>query len=87
MTESSKSWKQQHLDLIHFLYRAKAEEWSKLEHLNDDRLVYCNVYRLMENALYSLPEEPCNYVCVAMIAKMAADRQMLNEILDTFNGR
>ena len=82
-----KSWKQIHLDYIHFKYRAKAEEWLKLEYVHDDRLVFCNVYRLMEEALNSLPEEPNNYVCVAMNRKMESDRQMLEEILDVFEGR
>ena len=84
---AEKSWKQIHLDHIHFAFRAKAEEWSKEERLHDDRLVFCNIYRLMEEALNSLPDEPNNYVCVAMNRKMEADRQILNEILAVFENR
>jgi len=85
--KNEKSWRQIHLDHIRFKYAKKAAEWGKLERLYDDRLVFCNVYRLMEEALNSLPENPINYVCVAMNKKMEADRRMLDEILDVFEGR
>lgn len=85
--KNTKSWKTLHLDHLKFKYAAKAAEWTAAEYLHDDRLVFVNVYRLMIEALESLPDEPNNYICVAMNAKMEKDRQMLDEILDVFRDR
>ena len=85
--KDTKSWKALHIAFLKFRYEAKAAEWTKAEFLHDDRLVFVNVYRLMIEALSSLPENPNNYVCVAMNAKMEKDRQMLDKILDVFRDR
>lgn len=81
------SWKQRHIAHLKFVYGPKAEKWIKESFINDDRIVYVNVYRMMIEALEALPDEPNNYVCVAMNRKMKEDKQMLDEILDVFRDR
>lgn len=79
------SWKQRHLHHLKFFYGKLAEKWKDIT--TDDRLVFVNTYRMMIDALESLPEEPVNYVCVAMNKKLRQDRKTLDSIAAVFQGR
>lgn len=47
---------------------------------HDDRRVYINIYNKIVEALNSLPKNPNNYVCVAMINAIDADLETLEDI-------
>ena len=79
------SWKQRHLYHLRTMYGKRAEEWKDVT--TDDRLVYCNIYRRMIEALNELPDEPHNYICVAMNHHMSEDRATLDSIKAVFEGR
>lgn len=82
---SNQTWKQMHIQHLKHRYQRKAEQWKDIT--TDDRLVYCNLYRMILRALDSLPDTPDNYVCVAMNSKMEEDRQTLDEIAAVFADR
>ena len=79
------TWKKLHADHLRRLYGSRAEAWKDIT--TDDRAIYCNIYRRMLEALESLPDEPHNYICVAMNHKMKEDRETLDSIKATFAGR
>ena len=81
-----KTWKQIHAEHLRMWYGSRAEAWKDIT-TTDDRLIYCNIYRRMLEALESLPDEPHNYICVAMNHKMKEDRATLDSIKATFEGR
>ena len=81
----NQSWKQRHIHHLKMLYGPLAEAWRGIT--SDDRLVFCNIYRRMLEALNSLPDEPLNYVCVAMNHALQDDRKILDRIAAAFQGR
>jgi len=75
------TWKTAKMEFLKFKYEKKAEEWK--EYL-DDRRVYSNIYYQIIKAIETLPEEPNNYVCVAMNNEINKDREMLDRIMKKF---
>ena len=74
----NKTWKSEKLDFLKFRYEKKAEEWKER---HDDRRLFSNTYYLIITAIETLPEEPNNYVCVAMNAMIKKDREILDSIM------
>ena len=79
------NYKMMHIQYLKMHYGKKAEIWKDVT--TDDRLVYCNLYQMMIEALESLPDEPNNYVCVALNKKMEKDCSTLTSILNVFQDR
>lgn len=80
-----KTWKQMWKDHLERHYADAAERWKDETH--DDRLVFVNVYRQMQEALDSLPDDPHNFIANAVTAKIQTATRMLDEILEVFKGR
>ncbi|MBQ6595324.1 MAG: hypothetical protein IJH78_06700 [Clostridia bacterium] len=78
-----KTWKQVHMTYLTHFYGKRAEEWSSIPE-RDDRVLFVNVYRMMLEAIATLPENPNIYVCVAMDKKMQEDRKILDRVLGSF---
>ena len=76
-----KSWKQFQLDYLKYFYEEKAEAWKNER---NDKRVYSNSYYIMVEAINSLPEEPNNFVVVAMNTKINEYEQQMNEIEERF---
>ena len=79
------TYKALHLKYLKMRYGEKAEQWKDIT--TDDRLIYCNIYHMMIEALESLPDEPNNYVCVALNKKMERDCSTLESIKTVFGDR
>lgn len=75
------TWKTAKMEFLKFKYEKKAEEWKEY---HDDRRVYSNTYYQIIKAIETLPEEPNNYVCVAMNNEINKDREMLDRIMKKF---
>lgn len=75
-----------HITYMKRHYGSKAEEWKSLE-VYDDRALYCNMYRMIIEALESLPDIPHLYVRVAMNKMMEKDCSTLTSILNVFRDR
>ena len=74
----NKTWKSEKLDFLKFMYEKKAEEWKER---HDDRRLFSNMYYQIITAVETLPEEPNNYVCVAMNDAIKKDREVLDRIM------
>ena len=81
-----KSWKQRKLDYYRFRYADTYERWKDLKVL-DDRRVFCICYENITRSVNSLPEEPDNYVAVAMNHRLSEDCESMNSIMEVFKGR
>ena len=80
------TYKQLHVNYLKHRYGKNAAKWAN-NTVYDDRVVYCNIYRQMLEALESLPDNPNNYVCVALNWKMKQDCDTLDEIARIFFDR
>lgn len=79
------SWKQVELASIQALYGKWHTKYAEVvKTVYDDRTVFVNLYRMMVQAVESLPEEPDNYVCVAIDKQLDEDRKILQSIIRTF---
>lgn len=79
------SWKQIELTSIKALYGEWYTKYSEAaKKVYDDRTVYCNLYKMMVRAVESMPEEPDNYVAIAVGNKLDEDRKTLQEIVEVF---
>lgn len=81
---NNKTWKQKKIEFVKHFYGDKVEAW-KDEH--DDRRLYVNIYNMIIEALETLPEEPNNYICVAINREIAKDRETMDEIREHFKNR
>lgn len=81
----SKPWKQMWKDHLQQRYADAAERWKDETH--DDRLVFVNVYRILQEALDSLPDEPHNFVACAVVSRMRESMETLDSIAEVFKGR
>ena len=78
-------WKHLKLWLWASRYEDKAQEWNNiLPPVTDDRRVYINTYTQVYEALDSLPDNPHNWVCVAVNEKVRKERVMMSKILAQF---
>lgn len=78
------TYKEQKLDYMKWLYQKKAIAWMN-EH--DDRKIYSNIYFMIVEAIQSLPDEPDNYVAVAMNKAIREDMELLDRIAAKFQDR
>ena len=74
----NKTWKSAKLEFLKYKYEKKAEEWKEY---HDDRRLFSNTYYQIITAIETLPEEPNNYVCVAMNNAIKEDREVLDRIM------
>ena len=82
----NQSWKQMHRDYFIITFRDTFEKFDE-SGAHDDRMVFCNMYRYMLEALDSLPENPHNIVCVAMNEKLKEYRETMRKIKEHFSNR
>lgn len=84
------SWREIHLDCLRLLYGRYFNKYNR-EGRNsdnlffDDRGIFCNLYKQMEEALLSMEEEPLNYVKVALNRKLTEDCNTLKSIIRVFD--
>ena len=84
--DTEKTWRAIHVHYLKFFFEKLAEKWKDGGY-TDDRIVYCNIYKHILDAIYSLPEEPHNFVCVAMNRYMDEDIEILKSIQERFKDR
>lgn len=83
--DARQDWK--HLKLWSWAhdYEKKAEEWNNIyPPVSDDRRLFINTYKQVYDAIDSLTDNPNSWVCVAVNAKVAEERKMMNGILARF---
>lgn len=83
------SWRERRLYHLRALYGKYFDKYTKEGHNSDnlffdDRGVFCNLYKMMEEALISMEEEPLNYVKVALNRKLTEDYNTLKSIIRVF---
>lgn len=78
------TWKEHKLNYMQFMYGDKIAEY---EHCKDDRRVYFNIYNMIIEALNDMPDEPNNYICVAMNHKIDEDLKTLDRIRLHFDNK
>lgn len=78
------TWKEHKLNYMQFMYGDKIAEY---EHCKDDRRVYFNIYNMIIEALNDLPDEPNNYICVAMNHNIDEDLKTLDRIRLHFDNK
>lgn len=83
---NAQTWKEFKLDYMHYFFAEKYDEWVNAD-VHDDRRVFTNMYRMIINALNQLPDEPDNYICVAMNKSMHEDIDVMKRIMRHFEGR
>lgn len=81
---SEMNWKEQKIDYLQMLYGRLIKKYS-LNEYRDDRKLFCNIYNMIVEAVNSLPDEPNNYVCVAMNKHINEDLEVLDRIKENFN--
>ena len=66
-------------------YGDKANEWNNIfPPVADDRRLFINVYNIVYQAIESLPDNPNNWVCCAIIHEIHTEQEMMNKILAAF---
>jgi len=78
-------WK--HLKLWNWAheYEEKAIEWNNIfPPVSDDRRLYINTYKQVYEAVDSLPDNPCSWVCCAVAHEIDKEREMMDGILARF---
>ena len=78
------TWKEHKLDYMRFMYGDKIAEY---EHCKDDGRVYFNIYNMIIEALNDLPDEPNDYICVAMNHQIDEDKKILDRIRLHFDNK
>ena len=79
-----KKWRERKIEYIVNLY---GRWYDRYKGERDDRMVYCNTYNQIIKALKSLPEEPDNYVCVAMNRLISQDVALMERIVARVEGK
>lgn len=77
------TWKQANIHNMEVRYGGLAKDFmsERLEE-GDERLDYIKLYNKIIDALESLPDEPVEYVRLAMWYRMAKDKEILNGIMN-----
>lgn len=86
MKDFKSTWRESRIYYLERKYGEKYNAWKDKGH-QDDRQVYCNIYRLQLEALQSLPADPLNYICVAMNDHIKRDREVMDRIQEVFKDR
>lgn len=86
MQDFRNNWRDSRLYHLRFKYEKYAKKWIE-EQRKDDRGLFCSIYEYMIEALESLPENPHNFVCVAMNHHMKEERATLDNIIERFKDR
>lgn len=73
------SFKERKIRQMEYFYGATYNAFVEQDP-HDDRRVYINIYNEIIEALNSLPKNPNNYVCVAMINAINEDLETLKDI-------
>lgn len=84
-SQEERTWKDIKLSFLKGKYQKHADKWQNIK--SDDRGVFCNIYNMIIKAIESLPDEPDNYVAVAMNHEINHDRETMDEILAYFTGK
>ena len=88
MAQVDMDWRKSKLHYLEAVYLEYYKKYLETRDENgywsDDRGLYCNLYRNMEEAIRSLPERPILYVCVAMNEAIDADCKILRNIIRRF---
>ena len=77
------TWKEKRLDYHEFIYGKYAEEFVEYD---DDRRLYVNTYKMIQEALMSLPQEPNFWVKTAINKQLDEDYKVLSAIIMNFKG-
>ena len=80
-----KSWKKMWTDHFERKYAAAVARWDGK--FDDDRLVFCNTYRMIVRALDSLSDDPDTLVKCAMNSAFEKEQKSLDAILGYFENR
>ena len=83
--EARDDWK--HLKLWSWAhdYEQKANDWNNIfPPVTDDRRVFINTYKQVYDAIDSMNDNPCSWVCCAINEKVNEERKMMNGILKRF---
>lgn len=84
--EARDDWKHLKLWVWANDYEAKVIEWMNLfPPVKDDRREYLNTYKTVYDAIDSLPDNPPEWVCVAISHELRTERERMNGILSRFN--
>ena len=78
------TWKAHKLDYLKGIYGRYVDEFDKY---HDDRKLYCNMYRLLVEAVESLPDEPNGTVKVAMNRYISGELNTMQKIIDHFKNK
>lgn len=70
-------------DLLKLRFQKQYEEWKK-GWFCDDRLVFCNVYEILLEALDAMEKVDNSFVWVAFVRRFNEETQKLAEIKETF---
>lgn len=70
-------------EVLEFTYGNAYSEWNGKYH--DDRLLFCNIYRILLEAYDAMATVENNYIWCAFNHKMEADEKYLKRILKNFN--
>lgn len=76
------SWKESKIKFLKMHYEKYLAEFTGWI---DDRQIYCNTYKMIMRAVESLPDEPDNYIRVAMNHAINKDLQMMDSIILHFH--
>lgn len=74
-----RTFKEGWLDHMKWFYGPAYEAFSAQDP-HDDRRIYINTYNMIVEAIKSLPDEPNNYVCVALNRLMDEDLEVMRDI-------
>ena len=78
-----KNWKETKIDLLTGLYGATAARFEE-EKAEDDRRVFVNIYKMLLEAVRSLPNEPVTLVRVAMNRAVGEECGKMDRIMEKF---
>ena len=81
----NKTWKKMWSDHFARKYASAVDRWDG--RFTDDRIVFCNTYKMIVRALDSLPENPDTFVKCAMNSAFEKEQKSLDAILGYFENR
>ena len=79
-------WASDKLDYLNFFYGKEYDKWAKESH-NDDRGLYCNMYKMILEAINAIQHIENNSVLVAMNDYIRDKVQVMDSVLEAFKDR